>query len=195
MKFEKIHKTPDAAMLLEETLNITPRYRGRLFSAESLIVRLPDESLANREIIRHPGGAAVVAITADDCILLVSQYRVAVNRVLTEIPAGKLEPGEDPLLCAKRELSEETGYAAASWRSLGMFYPSPGYLDEALYLFLATELTAGEPHPDAGEHLSVTKRPFADVMRAIDEHALPDAKTIIAVLLADRYRKGEHTRA
>ncbi|HHU12202.1 MAG TPA: NUDIX hydrolase, partial [Clostridiaceae bacterium] len=108
MKSGKTQMAESAVTLHEETLTRTPTYRGRLFTTETLSVRLHDDSLSTREIIRHPGGAAVVALTDDDRVILVSQYRIAVGAVLLEIPAGKLEPDEDPLGCAQRELAEET---------------------------------------------------------------------------------------
>lgn len=155
-------------------------------------MRLNDGSLAKREVIRHPGGATVLALTADDEVVLVSQYRVAVGSTLTELPAGKLEPGEDPLICAQRELAEETGYTAATWATLGSFYPSPGYLDEELHLFLATDLTPGVAHPDDGEWLSYTLAPFDDVVRRVLANEIRDAKTIMAVLLTALRRRTEN---
>jgi len=178
-----------AVTLHEETLTRTPTYRGRLFTTETLSVRLHDDSLSTREIIRHPGGAAVVALTDDDRVILVSQYRIAVGAVLLEIPAGKLEPDEDPLGCAQRELAEETGCTARQWRKLGAFFPSPGYLDEALHLYLATDLVAGEAHPDQGEHVVTSTVPFSEVLARIEANEISDAKTIIGILLTDRLRQ------
>ncbi|HHT45593.1 MAG TPA: NUDIX hydrolase [Fastidiosipila sp.] len=179
----------DKKALYEESLATQKTYEGRLFSTEQMEVRLTDGHRSTREIVRHPGGAAVVAVTDEGKVLLVSQYRIAVDSILAEIPAGKLEEKEDPFVCAKRELAEETGYTATKWQSLGAFYPSPGYLDEKLHLYLATGLVRGTPHPDEGERLFVHEWPFDDVLEKIEANELTDAKTIIGILLAKEYLK------
>ena len=128
-------------MFTEDTLVSETVFQGRVFSAEVQTVRLHDGQRARREIVRHNGGAAVVAVDPDGRIVLVRQYRKAAEQLLLEIPAGKLEPGEDPKVCAIRELREETGYTADSVVPLTPIYPTPGYCSELLYLFYATGLT------------------------------------------------------
>ena len=153
--------------LNEKRLSGETIYAGRILTLEVDRVELPNGRQSTREVIRHPGGACVAALTDKDELLFVRQFRYPYGRVLWELPAGKLSPGEDPVLCAARELSEETGVSAAKWCSLGALYPSVGYTDEVLHLYAATVRMA-----EAGE--------------------LPDAKTQALVLRVALLRqKGE----
>lgn len=132
--------------------------------------------------MEHPGGVGIVALTEDRQVLLVKQYRYPYGEVLTEIPAGKRERGEDPLLTAKRELEEETGYTAASFEPLDTLYPSPGFCDEVIYLYLATDLHKTAPHPDEDEFLQVERQPLDTLVAEILAGRIPDAKTQTALL-------------
>lgn len=132
----------------------------------------------------HPGGVGILALTEAEEVLLVRQFRYPYGEVVTEIPAGKREPGEDPLVTGKRELAEETGYRADSFTSLGTLYPTPGYCDEVIHLYLATGLHPVKAHPDADEFLEVDRIPLKELVTLVLEGKLPDAKTQIAVLKA-----------
>lgn len=136
--------------MTEKTLESREVYRGRILHVREDRVRLPNGKEGVREVVEHPGGVGILALDGDD-VLLVKQYRYAFSRVLTEIPAGKREPGEDPFVTAQRELKEEIGATAEAWTDLGALIASPGCYGETLYLFLACELTFGETHPDADE--------------------------------------------
>ena len=172
--------------LLESVLESNVVFRGRVFTAEVLKVRLHDGHESAREIVRHNGGAAILPLDEEGNVYVVRQFRSPFAQVLTEIPAGKLEPGEDPKEAAIRELSEETGLTAQKVESLGIIYPTPGYCAEKLYLYLATGLSAGESHPDEGEELAVKKVPLELLLEMVDRDEIHDAKTVAALLKAAR---------
>ncbi|MDR0937635.1 MAG: NUDIX hydrolase [Oscillospiraceae bacterium] len=161
-------------------------YTGKLLKIRDDEVRLHNGETARREIVEHPGGVAVVAVTDDKKVVCVRQFRYAMKRELLEIPAGKLERGEEPLGAVKRELSEETGYTAKTWRSLGEIFPTPGYCEEILHLYLATDLIKGEAHPDENEFLSVCEFTFYELNEKIMANEISDAKTIVGILIAGR---------
>ena len=144
-----------------------------------------------REVVHHPGGAAVVALDADGNVYLERQFRYPYRRVVTEIPAGKLEAGEAPLDAVRRELKEEIGAEAARWDALGYVMPSVGYTDEMLYLYLARDLTFGETHWDKDECLELLKLPFAEALERAADGRINDAKTACALFRADRLMREE----
>lgn len=168
--------------LTEKTVSEKEIYAGRILHMRVDRVQLPDGHESVREMVMHPGGVGVVALTDEGEVLLVQQFRYPYKAVLTEIPAGKRDPGEVPLETGKRELEEETGYVADYYEPLGTVYPSPGYTDEVIYLFLATGLHKTAAHPDEGEFLHVLRRPLAQLVKEAMAGALPDAKTQIAIL-------------
>lgn len=147
-------------------------------------VRLPNGKVTTREVIRHPGAAAVVPLTEEGNVILVRQYRYPFAQVMLEIPAGKLDPGEDPLVCARRELTEETGYEAEEFVSLGVFYPSVAVIDEQIHLYLARGLTFRATNPDADEFLNVEQRPLSAMVEEVMRGVVPDGKTQAAILKA-----------
>ncbi len=159
-------------------------YRGKIVHLFRDQVRLPNGKLATREVMRHPGAAAVVPLTEDGNVILVRQYRYPFAQVMLEIPAGKLDSGEDPLVCARRELTEETGYEADEFVSLGVFYPSVAVMDEQIHLYLARGLTFRAANPDADEFLNVEQRPLKELVDLILQGGVPDGKTQSAVLKA-----------
>ena len=171
----------------EKTLSSKTVYNGKIFDITDDEIILSDgenEYKRHREIIRHPGGVVIFALKDDGNVLLVKQYRYAVKSVQTELPAGRLEKGEDPLFAAKRELREETGYVAKNWESLGYIFTTFGICDEKLYLFKATGLSFDKPDPDEGEVLDYFELPLSDVHKLIKNGTINHAKTICAIARA-----------
>lgn len=175
--------------LFEKVESTEKIYEGKIIDVERLEVSLPSGKKSTREIVRHNGGAAIVAIDDNDEVFMVRQYRIAAGKELMEIPAGKIEKGEDPAVCAERELREETGYSAGQMRLLTTLYATPGYCSEKLYVYLATNLTSGHPHRDEGEFLKVRKYKLQDLLEMVYEGQISDAKTVAGILLAERYYK------
>ena len=170
--------------LTEEKIASEEIFHGKVVHLFCDTVRLPNGKPATREVLRHPGAAAVVPVTEDGNVILVRQYRYPFATVMLEIPAGKLDPGEDPLVCARRELQEETGYAAEEFVSLGVFYPSVAILDEKIHLYLARKMTFRATNPDDDEFLNVEQRPLEQFVEEILRGDVPDGKTQTAVLKA-----------
>ena len=169
--------------MTEKTLASREVYRGRIIRVREDTVLLPNGKEGRREVVEHPGGVGILALDGDD-VLLVRQYRYAFSRVLTEIPAGKREPGEEPSVTARRELKEEIGAEAEKWTELGALIASPGCYGETLYLFMARGLRFGETHPDEDEFLDVTYLPFDRAVAQCMDGTLTDAKTVAAILKA-----------
>lgn len=167
--------------LTEKTLTSREVYCGRILRVREDTVRLPNGKTAEREVAEHPGGVGILALDGGD-VLLVRQYRYAFSRVLTEIPAGKREPGEEPFVTAQRELREEIGATAGKWTELGALIASPGCYGEVLYLYMAQELTFGDTHPDEDEFLDVVRMPFDRAVELCMTGELTDAKTVVALL-------------
>lgn len=157
-------------------------YNGKIIKLDVDTVTLPDGNEATRELVRHPGGVGIVALDSDDNIYLVRQYRRPYDEILLEIPAGKLDVGENPDCAATRELSEETGFNCGNLKFIGSFYPSVGFLDENLRMYLATELTKGKMHTDDDEFLNLEKMPFEDAVNLVMSGEIKDGKTIAAIL-------------
>ena len=138
-----------------------------------------------RDVVRHPGAVAVVALTEMGKIALVRQYRTSLDRVTVEIPAGKLEPGEDPLDCARRELKEETGFVAGKIAYLTTIASSAGFTDELIHLYLATQLSFEGAEPDEDEFLNVELVPVSELVDAVLDGKIQDAKTVVGALACD----------
>jgi ADP-ribose diphosphatase len=162
-------------------------YDGVLLEVHRDRVRLPDGSEAPREYIRHPGAVAIVPLFDDGRLLLERQFRYPHHREFIEIPAGKVDPGEPHLETAKRELLEETGYAAAEWQRIGVIHTAIAYTDEAIELFVARKLTLKAQKLDEGEFLEIFSVPFAEALGMIRDGAITDAKTVSALLLAEKW--------
>jgi ADP-ribose pyrophosphatase len=170
----------------QEVLDSSTPFTGSFFSVVVDTVRLPGGRAATREIVRHPGAAAVVPLR-DGAVMLVRQHRHAVEADLLEIPAGKLDvPGEDPVACARRELEEETGHRAGTLEPMGVFYSSPGFTDEAYHLFLATDLERSGPAPDhdGGDPISAEWLGLDEAVAAVRSGDIRDAKTALGIVLA-----------
>jgi len=160
-------------------------HKGRIVHLQEWEARLPNGKTAGREIVRHVGAAAVAAVDEEGRILLVRQYRAPINDMLWEIPAGKLDAKDEPnLAAAQRELEEETGYVAKNWTLLTDMITTPGFCDEHIGLYLATDLVKTQTHPDEDEFLISVWAPLDEAIAAIATGEIRDAKTIAALLLA-----------
>lgn len=170
-------------MELKETkLTSEPKYHGLVVDVRVDTVRLPDGRESRREVVTHPGGVAILPLTAQGEVLMVRQYRYCAGQVLLEVPAGKLEPGEEPLPAAMRELEEEVGMIAGRMEDLGYLYVSPGISTEIIHLYLATDLRSGHSCLDADEFLDVECIPLADLVEQVMAGTITDAKTAALIL-------------
>ncbi len=170
------------ANLIEKEKQAHVVYEGRIISLRNDDIVLPDGREAKREYVCHNGGASVLAIDGEGFVYLVRQFRYPYREVLLEIPAGKLEKGEEAIFTAGRELQEETGFTAGSIAPLGLIYPTPGYTNENLYVFLATDLKTSKMKLDDGEFLNVEKVPFLKLLSDVLDGKIRDGKTCYAVM-------------
>ena len=169
----------------EKTLNSQTVYDGKIIKVLKDDVEISDGHKSFREVVRHSGGVVILAINPSEkgkSVLFVKQFRYPMKEVLLELPAGKLEYGEDPFEAGKRELEEETGYCANKWTDLGYVYTSPGYSDEKLYLYKAEDLYFTKSHPDEGEILQALEIDIDDAIKMINNGEINDAKTLCAFL-------------
>ena len=173
----------------EQALSCRTVFTGRVFTVTVDRVRLENGAESEREIVRHHGGACIAALTEQDEIYLVRQYRYALGRELWELPAGKLEKGEDPFEAAKRELAEECGLVAEHYTDLGEFYPTVGYCTEIIYTWLARGLTPCPMHLDEDEFLTPEKVPFDQAVAMVLDGRIKDGKTVAAILKIDALRR------
>lgn len=176
---------PRDAALAEKPVTEDVAWTGRIFNVDRLRVELPDGRMAIRDVVRHPGAVAVVALTEDGRICLVRQYRTALGRVTVEIPAGKLAPGEDPLECANRELLEETGMTAERIAFLTTIATSDGFCDELIHIYMATGISFSRSNPDADEFINVDLVPLEELVDAVLDGRIEDSKTVVGALVCD----------
>ena len=170
--------------MTERTTGHTRPYEGVIVDVDLDRVELPNGRIARREVVLHPGGVAVLPLNNDGTVTVVRQYRYPFRQVLTEIPAGKLDPEEEPRAGALRELGEEIGAQVGELIELGTIYPSPGFCQEVLYLYLAKDITYGPCHPDEDEFLEVVQVPFDILAEQVMNGEIKDGKTVDAVLKA-----------
>ncbi len=170
-------------------------YQGPLFRVHHDHILEPGGREAHRDVIRHNGSVVILAVDPgqgknkhkkDPWVVIERQYRYAAGQFLWELPAGKLDPGEDPLDGARRELAEETGYTASRWSSLVYYFPSPGFLGEGMHIFLAEGLIAGDPHPEEDEKIDFRLVRLSELLDRIDKGSIVDGKTLVATLLYAR---------
>jgi len=185
-----------AAEETAELLSSETVFDGPLFRVLRDRLIEPGGKLATRDIVRHNGSVVVLALDnaknkRDPWIVVERQYRHAAGRFLWELPAGKLEPGEDPLLGAQRELAEETGYRAKKWKPLVEYYASPGFLGESMKVFVAEGLLAGDAHPEDDEHIAFRLVKLSELVKLIEKGAILDGKTLSTVLLYARKIAGK----
>lgn len=175
----------------ETTITSQHVYRGRILSLRLDTVRLENGRTTEREIVEHRGAVGIVALDERDHVLLIRQFRQAVEGELLEIPAGTLEVNEEPLVCARRELEEETGYRAGHIEPLGGFYSSPGFCTEYMHLYLARELRPGHLAPAEDEVIASIKVPLAEAVGMIGRGQIRDAKSIVGLLLTWRRQEAD----
>lgn len=168
----------------DETLLTADRFR-----VARLERTLADGSIKQRDVVRHPGSVVILPILPANRVCLIKNFRIAVDRPLIELPAGTLETNEVPLACAKRELTEETGYAAGAMTALTSFYAAPGILDELMHLFLASELVAGQPNREVGEEIENLILPLSAAISLIHAGDICDAKTIVGLLWYQQFQQ------
>jgi len=172
--------------LTETVLDTETLYEGRLVRLYRATVRLPNGGTSLREIVRHPGAVAMVPLTPQGEVILVQQFRLPANQIMLEIPAGTLEPGEDPALAAQRELQEEIGLRPGRLTPLGGEFTAPGYTSEFIHLFLAEDLQPAPLAVDDDEFLETVSLPLDEALRRVESGAIQDGKTIAALLLVAR---------
>ena len=172
-----------------ETKNRSIVFNGLVVDVEQMDVLIGNQGWYTYQIVRHPGGAAVLPLHEDGSITLIRQLRPAVGDFLLELPAGRLSPGEEPRLCAERELIEETGLIASSLVSLGPLHTSPGVFDEVIHLYLATGLSQGQAAPEDYEEIFCARLPLQDAIDMAAGGSITDGKTIAALLRAQRLLK------
>lgn len=175
----------DDSRLMEKNISRERVYDGVIVHVDELINELPNGKKARREVVAHVGASAVVPVDSEGNVYLVRQYRIPLDKVLMEIPAGKLDSWtEDRLLAAKRELREETGLTAANWTLLNDMYSTPGFTSEMISIYLATDLSIGESKPDEDEFLNLVKMPFEEAYAMCVNGEIRDAKTVVGLCLA-----------
>jgi ADP-ribose pyrophosphatase len=174
----------------QKTLRTETIYNGLIFDLERHTVRLPNGKEARRDIIRHNGASAIIPVTDDGGVILVRQYREGAGGFLLELPAGKLEPGEDPAVCAVRELAEETGHTAETMRFLTSLRPVAAYSTEVIHFYVAEGLKPGLAHPDTDEFVTLETYKLDEILRMIGEGSVMDMKTVAGVLLYARRKLG-----
>jgi 8-oxo-dGTP pyrophosphatase MutT (NUDIX family) len=194
-KIAKAKKTPKATAAGKSAQVVSSKvvFEGRLFRVVHDKVLEPGGHENERDIVRHNGSAVILAVDnsksrKNPWVVMERQYRHAAGRFLWELPAGKIEPGEDPLEGAQRELAEETGYHARKWSLMTEFWPSPGFLGESMLLFLAEGLTAGDCRPEEDERIELRLVRLNDVLKMIDKGAIQDGKTLAGILLFVRLK-------
>lgn len=168
--------------LNEKIIKEELKYEGNFLKFVSIDVELPDGNKGNRDVIRHPGASAILAFLDDETVLLVEQFRVALNKILLEIPAGKLEKGEDPKVCAYRELEEETGYKSEDIEYLGTIATGAGFTDEQIHIYKATNLYKGVKGGDDDEFIEAKPYKIKEIKEMIKDGRIIDTKTISAFM-------------
>ncbi|MFT4193002.1 MAG: NUDIX hydrolase [Comamonas sp.] len=183
--------TPAAdAHLVETLVSREVLHQGSFLTVRRDTVQLPDGHQATREYVVHPGAVVVVPLLDDGRIVVERQFRYPVGQVMLELPAGKLDPAEDPLACGQRELLEETGYRAAEWAHAGAMHLAIGYSTEVIHIFFARGLTAGARALDEGEFLDILSMDADDLLRACQDGRVTDAKTLSCCLWLQNVREG-----
>lgn len=182
---EELIENFDMPDISEKALSATRAYDGRLLKVDEVEVEMPNGHLTTHEVIRHPGAVAIVALDTTGKVLLVRQYRTALGRVVVEIPAGKIDPGETPEEAVHRELEEETGCKCGEIRRLCSIAVAVGYSDEIIHIYMATDIEPGEPDPDEDEFLITEWVEIESLIDSVLDGRIEDSKTVIAGLILD----------
>ena len=170
--------------LMETTVSTQTVYEGIIVNVRRDKARLVDGRITNREVVEHPGGVCVFALDGEGKVILVRQYRYPMGEAVLELPAGKLEKGEDPSDSGLRELGEETGLVPNTYLPMGVSFSSPGILEERIHYFFATDLVQGPVHPDDGEFLEIVRVPYQELLEMAQRGEIKDGKTLIGILKA-----------
>ena len=181
----------DDDKLTETTLSSETVFRGRLLHVQLDHARLPNGNESTREFVIHPGATAIVPLLDNGKLLLERQFRYPLKRVFIELPAGKIDSGEDPLATGQRELLEETGYSAREWIYLAVQHPCIGYSNEVIHIYLARGLEAGEHRRDADEALQLFEADLDECLDMVQRGEITDAKTIVGLMWAEKYLRGQ----
>jgi ADP-ribose pyrophosphatase len=179
--------TSNAIDLTEHCISSQTITSGNMLTVKCDQVRLPNGNLSQREYVTHPGAVIVVPILSNGHVVLEKQFRYPLHQVFIELPAGKIDEGESVLVTGQRELFEETGYTAKHWHKLGYQHPCIGYSNEIIHMYLALELSAGKHQRDEDETLEVFDASFEDCLNMIQNGQITDGKTMIALLIAEKY--------
>ena len=180
--------------LTEKTVASEQVYHGIIVNVRMDQAELVNGRVVRREVVEHPGGVCVLPLHDDGAVTVVRQFRYPFQTVLTELPAGKLEPGEDHRLCGLRELEEEVGLVPGRFDYLGCLYTSPGFSDEVLHMYLARDLRAVATHPDEDEFLEIVRLPLEDLAAQVMRGEIADAKSAMLVLKVKQYLTETHTQ-
>ena len=173
-------------MLFEKTVSKETIYEGKVFEVEIKEIETPEGKTSYREIVKHHGGACILPIDGEGNCYLVKQFRSPFEKIMLEAPAGKIEPGEDPLCCASREITEETGFTAGKIESAGEMVATPGYCSEVIYLYIGTGLEYKGGIPDENEYISTVKMPLKEALEMADSGRIRDSKTMVLLYKAAR---------
>ncbi|MBE7069748.1 MAG: NUDIX hydrolase [Ruminococcaceae bacterium] len=173
-------------MLFEKTVSKETKFTGKVFRVEVKTITTPEGVTSHREIVLHNGGAAILPVDQDLNCYFVRQFRSPFEKVMTESPAGKVEPGEDPLDCAAREITEETGFTAGKIEHVGKMTATPGYCSEVINLYIATDLSFTGGSPDPNEYLRTVKCPLKEALEMAESGRIEDAKTLVLIYKAAR---------
>lgn len=181
----------ESGNFVEHTVKSVEIFKGKLLHVFQDHVKLPDGEESTREWIKHPGATAIVPLYENGDTMLIRQFRYPMKQIFLEVPAGKLDPNEEPLRTGQRELTEETGLKADNWTYIGNFYPGIGYSDEIIYIYAAETLTEAELNVDEDEFVEPVRLPFSEAVDMVHRGEITDGKTVISLLRTEQWLKSK----